>query len=140
MPAGIWKTVSIVGENSQDDEYQPDLKQRGGSIIPLAQLVQSTVDYKLDSVTLFVCPDKNSKAEGQLYNDEGEGFEYKNGEFEITHFTAEKTNDRSITVTCEHNGGNLSRPERYYRIALITDSVIVYSGWEQKDKLKISLP
>jgi alpha-glucosidase len=36
-PQGIWRPVSLVGEDPATDSYQPDLRVRGGAIIPLVR-------------------------------------------------------------------------------------------------------
>jgi len=140
LPDGIWKSVSIVGEDSKNDAYQPDLKQRGGSIIPLGQKIQSTAELKLDSVTLLVCLDQKLKAKGVLYHDAGDGFAYKNEEYAITNFVAKKAGRNKISVSIKKSEGKLTDDQRYYRVGIVTDSGIVYSAWENKDKVKVTLP
>jgi len=139
LPQGIWRTISLVGENSATSHYQPDLKQRGGSVIPVGKIIQSTTEYNTDSLTLYVCLDENLKAEGIQYIDAGEGFAYKNGQYELDKFQA-VTSEKTVTVTCSRKEGNLPEPKRFYRIALVTDSGITYSSWESKENLQIEMP
>ena len=139
LPDGIWRSVSIVGEDSEKDAYQPDMKQRGGSIIPLGQKIQSTEEFKLDSVTLLVCLDEEMKAEGELYNDAGDGFGYKEGEYAINSFVAEKAGKDSVAVSCAKTEGELPVESRYYRVGLVTEAGIVYSDWEQKNQIHMAL-
>jgi len=139
LPKGIWQTVSVSGEDSKNDPYQPELKIRGGAIIPLAQLVQSTVDYKTDSLTLLVCLNNKQKAEGKIYSDAGEGFGYQKGEYEIVNFKAEKKGKNKIVVNCTHANGNLSEESRNYRVGIVSENGIVYSGWTQEKSIVVPL-
>ena len=79
LPSGIWRTASIAGENSTTDKYQADVKVKGGAIIPMGRIIQNTTQYSLDSLTLLVSLDKNGKAGGTLYEDAGDGFQYRKG-------------------------------------------------------------
>ena len=54
MPKGDWQPITL--ENKPDD-YQAKLYQRPGSVIPVANLAQSTDELRTDSLTLFVCLD-----------------------------------------------------------------------------------
>lgn len=139
LPGGIWRTVSINGEDSKKDPYQPELKLRGGAIIPIAQLVESTVDYKTDSLTLLVSLDKQQKAEGKLYMDAGEGFGYQKGEYEQMIFKARQRGKNKILVNCIHSNGNLSDDDRIYRIGIVSDMGIQYSEWKKGEKIRVRL-
>lgn len=138
LPKGIWKTISLLDKNVEDDGYQPELKQKGGSIIPVGSVIQSTEEFKTDSLTLLVCLDENNKASGTLYVDKGEGFGYQKGDFELDTFTAEKANDDTITVKCEIEGKNQIRKQRFYQIGLITNSGVIYSDWQNSNTINIS--
>ncbi|MBN1599279.1 MAG: DUF5110 domain-containing protein [Bacteroidales bacterium] len=139
LPKGIWRTISLVGEDSENDIYQTDLKQRGGSIIPLIDVIQTTEQYSTDSLTLLVCLDENMKAEGTLYSDAGDEFEYLKGQYAVDYFIAEKSGENKIIITCSRKEGHLKEEKRYYRIGIVTDSGIVYSEWKNKKKIEISL-
>jgi len=126
-----------LGDDVENDGYQPDLKQRGGSIIPVGPVIQSTEEFRTDSLTLLVCLDKENMAAGTLYVDKGEGFDYRNGDFEADVFTAKKTGKNKVTVKCETKGKSQIKGQRYYRIGLVADSGIVYSGWQTSNTIKI---
>ena len=65
---GSWQKLTL---EEGTDSYQAELRQRPGSIIPLANLAQSTAEMRTDSLTLLVCLDNNGEAVGQLYEDDG---------------------------------------------------------------------
>lgn len=139
LPSGIWRTIDLVGENSEQSKFQPNLKQRGGSIIPTGKIIQSTATYSTDSITLLVCLDANFKAEGKLYSDAGDGFEYKSGKYAIESFKAEKNSNNSVIIKCAKISGNLPENHRQYRIGLITEKGIIYSDWLNGNNLEMKL-
>jgi len=119
LPDGIWRSISLVGEDSANDEYQPDLLMRGGSIIPLGKVIQNTAEESLDPLTLLVCLDENGKAEGVLYEDAGDGFGYKKGEYLLTTYAAERVGDEVI-VRVKDEEGSMKCPERVTQVRVIT--------------------
>ncbi len=139
LPKGIWRPVYLIDKNSENDKYQPTLKQKGGSIIPIGSVIQSTAEYKTDSITLLVCLDKNYKAGGILYIDSGEGFDYRNNDYETVIFKAGKVGKNTFSVKCKDHGKNQSGKQRCYKIGIVTDSGIYYSDWQKKNCIKIVL-
>jgi alpha-glucosidase len=139
LPKGIWNSISLVGENSQKDPYQPDLRQRGGSIIPLTKVIQSTVDFRTDSLTLLICFNKKGKAKGTMYSDAGDGFGYKKGEYAINRFKAKESADGSISFSSEKTEGEYDNCLKHYRIGIVTPSGIVYSGWYDKNEFTFNI-
>ncbi len=83
LPAGKWRTVSIVGEDSKNDKYQPEVKIRPGAIVPLGDIIQNTTEFSIHNLTLFVSLDNLNKASGKMYLDAGDGFGYKKGDYAI---------------------------------------------------------
>jgi alpha-glucosidase len=120
LPKGIWRSVSLVGEDSAGDPYQPDLLMRGGSIIPLGRVVQSTTEESLKPLTLLVCPDGNGRAEGTLYEDAGDGYGYQRGDFLLTTYSAETRGD-DLVVKIKHEEGDMKRPHRETRVQIVAD-------------------
>ena len=121
LPQGIWRTVSLVGENSAADKFQPDVKLRGGAIVPLGRVVQSTAEESLDPLTLLVSLDEHGHASGRLYEDDGDGFAYRTGGYLLTTYEAAR-NGGEVTVTVAHTEGQRARPTRRIVVQLISDS------------------
>jgi len=119
-PKGIWRAFSLVGEDSAKQIDQPQLKIRGGAIIPLGKVIQNTTEQSLDPLTLLVCLDENGQAEGTLYEDAGDGFGYKKGEYLLTTYKA-KLVDGRVKVEIADRKGKMKLPDRKMRIELITD-------------------
>jgi len=132
QPAGIWRTVSLVGEDIAKDANQPELKIRGGSIIPLGRVVQNTEQESLNPLTLLVCLDEKGLAEGVLYEDAGDGYGYRNGEYLLTKYVARRDGNRVI-VEIISKQGQMPRPKRQTVVELVTpDGVITARGDETK--------
>ncbi|WDE97489.1 glycoside hydrolase family 31 protein [Lentisphaera profundi] len=82
FPKGKWKRISLV-EGDLDDQYQASVYLREGAILALGESVNYTEaqnPYKLD---LIINPDENGAASTSIYVDEGDGWAYKEGEFEV---------------------------------------------------------
>lgn len=127
LPQGDW---DIIRFEEQDDLYQAFVAQRPGSIVPLANLVQSTEDYRTDSLTLLVNPDAEGKAVGQLYEDAGDGFGYRKGDYAISTLEA-STDGKLLTVTVQQAEGQRESQVRCLRIGIVTDGKVTYSPWTQ---------
>ena len=133
---GLWQVVNL--ENSKSDPYQAELRQRPGSIIPLANLAQSTTEMRTDSLTLLVCLDANSKATGQLYEDEGDGFAYRKDYYNLSSISAQ-LNNRQLTVSLNHSKGNMPVTGRTLRIAYICKGRIQYSHWQKGNVARMKI-
>ncbi len=140
LPQGIWRNIHLFETGVEDDDYQPTLKQKGGSIIPISKVIQSTEDYKTDSLTLMVCLDKQNKAIGELYHDQGDGFAYKQGEFQRIKFEASLLSENKLAVKCSQFEGSMNTNQRYYRVCLIDEDGHFYSGWNKSDQFEVTLP
>jgi len=138
QPSGIWQTVSLVGENAAEDVDQPDLKIRGGAIIPLGKVVQSTVEKSLDPLTLLVCLDENGLAEGVLYEDAGDGYGYKKGQYLLTKYAARKDGNRVI-VEIISKQGQMPRPKRQTMVELITANGIIKTQGDETKQIVINI-
>ncbi|HSZ26183.1 MAG TPA: TIM-barrel domain-containing protein [Cytophagaceae bacterium] len=136
-PKGNWNIISLVGENSKTDKFQPDVLLKGGSILPLGQIIQSTVDYTTDSLTLIIALDSNEHAKGYLYHDSGDGFDYKNGQYNIRDFTIKPMGVDSLIFTVTARSGQLPFTNCHYRIGLVKGTDIIYTNWINDTTIKI---
>ena len=126
VPPGKWRNVSINGENSLIHKYHPDVLIRPGAIVPLCNAIESTNSFSLDTITLLVSLDTNLSANGILYSDAGEGFQYQDGEFSVIEFFAETKNGIS-TLRTQIIDGNSFPNDTKINIKLILDDRIVNS-------------
>lgn len=137
-PKGNWRLISIAGENSKADKYQPDVHIREGAIVPLGKVIQSTVDYDTDSLTLLVSLNEKGVANGRLYEDDGENFSYKKGRYAEFAFKA-STHKGRVTIVCRQVSGLLRPSSKKIKVVLITDLQSKESQWLKGPKLIIPL-
>lgn len=121
LPGGIWRSVSLVGENAATDVNQPDLRVRGGSIVPLGPKMEYTNERPLSPLTLLIALDETGYAEGRLYEDAGDGFGYEVGLYREVMYRA-LLNDGVVAVSVERIGGVDATPVRNVEIRILTDS------------------
>jgi alpha-glucosidase len=134
QPAGIWRTVSLVGEDIAKDTNQPELKIRGGAIIPLGRVVQNTEQPSLDPLTLLVCLDENGQAKGTLYEDAGDGYGYLGGEYLLTDYTARREGD-NVIVKIASQQGKMLRPKRDVIVELIMEKRVIKAKGDEQEQI-----
>lgn len=136
LPKGNWVSVPF---ETKDDGYQADVRLRPGAALPLAELFESTVDYNLERLTFIINPDDKGHAAGLLYEDAGDGFEYRHGDFRETLFKADVTTAvksgrkakcaTTVTLCAEMSWGQRATAVREIRVGIVRDGRIVYSPW-----------
>lgn len=126
FPQGDWDPLQL---EEKDDLYQAIVCQRAGSIIPLANLYQNTVEYCTDSLTLLVNPAIDGTAIGTLYEDDGDGFGYRSGQYNRYKLEAKTDAKGIITVTLDCVEGKRIHTPKTLRIGFVTDGKITYSPW-----------
>jgi alpha 1,3-glucosidase len=95
---GRWYDFQNKREVFTDDEIKTGLERigtfvKGGKIIPTFEIksyTKSTKDAKESNIHLYVAVDEEDKAEGKLYVDDGESFDYKKGAYARKSITFEK--------------------------------------------------
>lgn len=129
---GTWQSVpsAAISSQPQEDDYQAQLYQRPGSIIPLANLAQSTADLRTDSLTLLVSLDADGRATGQLYEDAGDGFAYRTGHYALSTLEATLTK-KQLTVSIRQTEGLQQQPVRTLRIAYLSNGRVQLSPWQR---------
>jgi alpha-glucosidase len=137
-PAGKWRTISIVGEDSKNEKYQPELKIRPGAIIPMGEIIQNTTEYNTDIITLIVSLDQNGKASGQMYVDAGEGFGYKNGEYALLNFEA-KTINNKVIISIAKIEGKYNVSNKLVKVKLVTDKEVLTGESQSLNTIEIAL-
>jgi alpha-glucosidase len=119
LPKGGWREVSLV-PGDRDDPDQATIFLRAGSIVPLGRVVQNTTENSFDPLTLLVCLDKEGRATGQLYEDDGDGFGYLRGDYLLTTYRAESRGDQ-VEVTVAVSEGSRPRSKRNVAIEVINE-------------------
>lgn len=103
---------------------------RGGTILPVAPLTQSTAEPPSGPLTLRVYPlipsaNKQGEAcEGEVYTDDGHSLDYRNGVFARIHFTCALREDGGVQVAIGKQEGTWQPWWHEYRIEVV--------GWTSK--------
>ncbi len=140
-PAGAWRAFDLVGEDPSADPAQPVLRIRDGAIVPLGRVVQSTNETLLEPLTLVVSLDEQGEARGRLYEDAGEGYAYRDGDYLETHFVATTGDDGVVRVRIEREEGERPRPARTTEVVVVIDGgqVVTASG-DEVAGIDVALP
>jgi alpha-glucosidase len=105
---------------------------RGGTILPLAPLTQSTAEIPNGPLTLRVyplAPGLNTPGEacaGEVYTDDGHSFNFRQGDFARIHFTCAVAPDGSLLVEAAKQEGRYKPWWHEYRIEAV--------GWTPTQK------
>jgi alpha-glucosidase len=94
---------------------------RGGSILPIAPLTQSTSEVPNGPLTLRVfLPTSGEACAGEVYTDDGHSFDFRNGEFARVHFTCSVAADGSVHVEIAKQEGNWRPWWHDYRVEVVS--------------------
>jgi len=114
LPEGVWYDFDTFQLNKGPNNVKvvtPLSKipvfYRGGRIVP-ARLRQrrSSTQQARDPFTLFVAPDANGNAEGDLYLDDGKSFNYaKKKSFDLLHYRLQRNSDGNMVLSSEVKSG-----------------------------------
>ena len=124
LPDGVWRIISLVGEDSTTDVNQPDLRVRDGAIVPLGPVMEYTGELALDPLTLVVSLDVGGTAEGWLYEDDGEGYDYQTGDYRLARYTATQSGN-NVTIAVAEVQGLMPTPSRQVTVEIVTDTGVV---------------
>lgn len=118
MPRGNWRPLNL--HDGATDADLPDLYVRPGAILPVGPIEQYVDERPLDPLTLYVSLDAAGKATGTLYEDAGEGYAYRNGEYLRTTYTATRIGD-TVSVEIAGTRGSMTRPNRNLVVRVMLD-------------------
>lgn len=118
MPKGIWRPFDVISDNHPDN---PLLYLRGGHIVPVGPIANFEGEKPLDPLTLVVSLDAKGSASGRLYEDAGEGFDYRKGQYLLTTYKATTVNN-TVVIEIASAEGKMPRPSRALEVLVMTDS------------------
>jgi alpha-glucosidase len=101
----------------------PGVWIRRGSIVAIGPAIVHTDEKPLDPLVLVVCLDGSGRAQGELYEDAGDGFGYERGEYLLTRYTAERVG-QSVTVSVADESGRMARPARGLIVVVVGDGTM----------------
>jgi alpha-glucosidase len=152
LPPGIWydywngnrlnqHSLTAAQDLEQRDRKQPDkplmitpalenlpVYVRGGAILPVAPLVQSTNETPKGPLTLRVYSGPNCS--GDLYQDDGKSFAFRTGAYLRLHFTCLVNPDGTLAVHIDAQQGSFIPWWKEVRIEAF--------GWTPKRRLAIT--
>ncbi|KAF2308931.1 hypothetical protein GH714_024635 [Hevea brasiliensis] len=101
------------------DEDLPTLYLQGGSIIPLGPPHQHVGEANFsDDLTLVLALDEKGQAKGVLFEDDGDGYEFNQGGYLLTHYVAERRYS-VVIVRVSKIEGSWKRPKRRLQVLLL---------------------
>ncbi|MBK7405200.1 MAG: DUF5110 domain-containing protein [Phycisphaerales bacterium] len=113
--ATAWRPFDF---NDSDDADLPRLYARVGSILPVGPVQQHTGEKPLDPLLLIVSLDDEGRAAGSLYEDFGDGWEFRDGEYRLTTYVAEREGD-SLVVRASRREGRWRAPDRQVLVRVL---------------------
>ncbi|KAG0578554.1 hypothetical protein KC19_4G032600 [Ceratodon purpureus] len=142
LPKGIWQRFHF----NDDHPELPMLFLKGGAIVPTGPVVQHVGEASpTDTVTLLIALNETGKAAGDLYEDDGEGFGYQDGDYLLTHYEAEKVSTPNakygeVVIRVASTEGRRERPKRTLQVRLlIGEDVQVEGECVDGEELRIKL-
>ncbi|OVA18456.1 Glycoside hydrolase [Macleaya cordata] len=137
LPNGIWLRFDF------DDSHPdlPTLHLQGGSIIPVGPPLQHVGEANVtDDLTLIVALDQHGKAEGFLFEDEGDGYEFNEGGYLLTYYVAELQSS-VVTIKVSKTEGSWRRPKRRLHVQLLLGGGAMVDAWGiDGEVLQITVP
>ncbi len=109
-PAHGWRRFDFGPEDGADPDL-PSLWLREGAVVATGPVEQYVGEKPPGPVTLLVCLDADGRAVGTLYEDAGDGYGYRDGEYRVIRYRAEAVGD-SVRITASVVDGRWSLPAR----------------------------
>ncbi len=150
-PKGIWRKFEIVQDDGSTADPSvradhlanadlPVLKLKGGTIVPMGPFQEWTGHKPLDPLTLIIALDAQGTARGELYEDAGDGYGYRNGEFLLTRYAASTDARGNVTVDVAGTDGKMARAQRSLIVELLTDKGVVRAQGVDGQPVTIKAP
>ncbi len=106
IPNG-WQPLTL----DANQQFLPQLYIRPGAIVPLGVPQEYVGEKRLDPIWLVVNLDTKNQASGNLYEDAGDGFSYKAGDFLLTTYSAKRVGNQ-VSFHIFKSTGKRKRPQR----------------------------
>lgn len=113
LPRGMWRAWDPAPRpDGSSDPDLPELRFRGGSIVPLGPIVQYADERPLDPLTLVVTPDADGNASGILYEDAGDGHDHLQGVYRLSTYRAHREGDDLVITLAQRDARLDERHDR----------------------------
>ncbi len=136
LPRSGWVKFTLPNDTKNAD--LPDIYLKEGAVVPVGPVQQYAGEKKLEPLTLYAALGKDGKATGTLYEDAGEGWGFKKGEYLLTTYTVERKGDE-ITVATAKSEGKMARPARDVNLVIYADGKMVTSRGKDGEATSIKL-
>ncbi|KAL4199445.1 hypothetical protein AMTRI_Chr03g51150 [Amborella trichopoda] len=137
LPAGIWLRFDF------DDQHPdlPTLYLQGGSIVPVGPVLQHVGEAKpTDNVILMVALDEHGKARGILFEDDGDGYGFRRGEYILTYYEAQLSSG-IVSIKVSKTEGSSPRPRRSLHVQLLLGEGAKIDAWGlDGEEVRIVMP
>lgn len=137
LPKGTWRPLTSLA--GADHPELPALFVRTGAIVPTGPILQYDSEKPLDPLTLHVCLDADGRATGTLYEDDGDGFDYRTGDYLLTTYEARRAGD-AVEISITSTEGDRPRPERALVVRILTERGDIEAIGRDGHPLTIPLP
>ncbi|MFH1276955.1 MAG: TIM-barrel domain-containing protein [Candidatus Eisenbacteria bacterium] len=137
LPKGDWRPLDL-GVGAAGDRDLPDLFLRGGAIVPAGPVIEHLGEATEEELTLLVRLDRTGRAEGFLYEDDGESFAYRYGAYRLTKFSAERRGDY-VHVGRAIMEGTWKAPRRTITVRVLLDKGEKTAVWKGSEGMAIPL-
>ncbi|PIA58697.1 hypothetical protein AQUCO_00500561v1 [Aquilegia coerulea] len=137
FPRGIWLRFDF-------DDAHPDLPTlylQGGSMIPVGPPIQHVGEANpTDDLSLIMALNEEGKAEGLIFEDDGDGNEFNQGEYLLTYYVAELQSS-VVTVKISKTEGSWKRPARRLHVQLLLGGGAMLDAWgKDGEVIEIKMP
>lgn len=137
LPAGDWRAVDL-GVGAGGDRELPDLYIRGGTILPAGPVIEHLGEATEEKLTLIVRPGADGRAEGYLYEDDGESFDYRGGAYRLTKYVAERRGEY-VHIGRRIVEGNWKTPRRTITVRVLLDDGERSATWAGTDGIAVPI-
>uniref|UniRef100_A0A1D1XRD3 Alpha-glucosidase 2 n=1 Tax=Anthurium amnicola TaxID=1678845 RepID=A0A1D1XRD3_9ARAE len=137
FPRGIWLRFDF-GDAHPD---LPNLYLQGGSIIPIGPAIQHVGEADpTDELFLIIALNENGRAEGVLFEDDGDGYEFTRGAYLLTYYVAE-LHSSFVTVKVSRTEGSFNRPKRALHVQLLLGGgAMIHARGTDGEELEVAMP
>ena len=117
----------------------PDLLIRPGAIVPVGPVMQHVDEKPLDPLTLLVCFDDKGTASGTLYEDAGDGWAFRDGDFRLARYEATLV-DTKASVRLVSAEGKRAIPDRKVTVRFVMNGYEAYAYGMESAPVETTLP